>query len=422
MIEQIFIRKYKILENLKFDFANHHVLICGSNGLGKSSTLEFIQIALGNTNIIPPNADGSGEVFVNKHGHKYHLKVEIKDGKSKVTITGEDNLSNSTRGALAGIFGAVSLDVNHFIELSKTEKGRKEQVEIFKAMLPKETQDELRKFENNVATLYSERTELGRDIKKKDTEVRANPLNHLIDKELDKFHPVDVSATMAELKGIQDHNAKITRAIDKKAAIDTEVTQAEAKVEELKKQLLAAETALNDVKMRQAEGKGWLAMAENQIKPTDHLEKLINSATEANKNFENAQKLKADKKLLAEMINDQENYTIRIETERQLIQDTIKDIAGGIIPGVSYNEEGLIWNGRLVHPNTHSTGEQLEFAMLLKMAENKDLGVLFLEHTESIDEERMNRIIEISDAHGWQVLGEEVRKRQGEITFEIIGK
>jgi DNA repair exonuclease SbcCD ATPase subunit len=422
MIETVKIKKYKILENIEHDFSNHHVLICGQNGLGKSSVLQFIMIALGNNDIIPPGVDGSGEVWVNKHGHQYHLKVKIENGKSKVTITGEDNLSNSTRGALASVFGAVNLDVNHFIELSKTEKGRKEQVEVFKSMLPKETQEELRKIETHINNLYTERTELGRDIKKKDLEIKANPLNHLIDKELDKFQPVDVSASLAELKAAQEHNKQFERAVDKKTQIDEEVYQAQSMVNKLRVQLAEAEAHLKAKEISQMKGQDWLDDTKNKPKQVSHLEEKINSAQKINSDYENAQKLKADKKLFAEMVNDQENYTIRIETGRQSVQDAIKDIASEIAPGVSYSEEGLTWNGRLVHPNTHSTGEQLEMAMLLKMAENPDLEVLFLEHTESIDEDRMKRIIEIADSKGWQVLGEQVMKKQDHITFEIIGE
>lgn len=421
-VEIVKIKRFTVLKDFAHDFKNRNWLITGANGLGKSSILNFIRIALGDTDIIPPGSEGSGEVFVNKQGQTYHLKVDIKGGKSKIIITGEDGLSDTRKGMLAQIMGATSLNVTEFIELSKSEKGRKEQVEIFKSMLPKEVQDELMRLEANVKAAFEERTELARDVKRKETEIKTNPVDYLVPKELEKLKEVDVTATMTEMKTIQEANVKIKEVKDRMDVRQSEMVSQQVQIEKMKKELSELEDALKSNLNKQGDAIIWINKTENQIKSTSEYEELIKTATETNETFRNAQKIKTDRGLLTKMVADHENYTIRIETGRQAIQDAIKDMSGDLVPGVSYNEEGLTWNGLLIHPNTHSTGEQLELAMKLKMCENPDLQVMFLEHTESIDQDRMNRILEIAKDNHWQIIGEEVRRNQKEMVFEIIGE
>jgi len=422
MIEKVHIKQYTVLKDFKLDINNRSMLICGKNGIGKSSVLKFIQIALGASNLIPPGANGEGEVYTNKEGKKYQFDVKIKNGKSKVTVKGPDGLSDSRKGTLASIVGAVDLNVTEFIELSKSEKGRKKQVEIFKSMLPEDVREELARLEENVKVAYEERTELSKDVKKHEVKIKANPLNHLMDKELDKFEKVDISATMTEMQALQKHNASVEQVKERMESRKDTIATHEKRIEDIKAELERVEKDLKEEENKQAEATKWLSKPENKVKPLDKHEEIIKNATSTNENYKYAQDIKADKKLLAEMVNDHENYTIRIETGRQAIQDAIKDMAGDLVPGVTYNNEGLIWNDLLVHPDTHSTGEQLELAMKLKMAENPDLQVLFLEHTESLDDDRMNRMLDVAKKEGWQILGEEVRKRQKDMTFELIGE
>ena len=421
-IETVHVKKFTVLQDLTHDFAGHHTLICGKNAIGKSSLIKFLRIALGETDCIPPGIDIDGEVYTNKEGKEYVFSVKMDKGKPKVTVKGPDGMSDSRKGVLAMITGAMNLNIPEFIELSRTEKGRKTQVEIFKSFFPKEIIDGIDKMEAHVKTLYDERTQLSKDVKAKDLEVRTNPLNHLIDKELDKFKQVDVSATLNELKAAQQHNAIGVRADIKKAQIDAEVIAAEANVEKARKALADAEGVHQAKRTDQLKGAEWLSAPENQPKATGHLEELINSATKTNEDYKNAQKLKVDKELLGTMVTEQENYTIRIESSREEISKTIKDMTTDLVPGLEFNETGLIYNGIPVHPDTHSTSERIKLGLRIKIAQNQDLGVLFLESLESVDEDGMKAILEIANEFNMQVIGEEVRRNTKEMVFEIIGE
>lgn len=413
MIEQIKIKEFTVLKNFEYDFSGRNVLICGKNAIGKSSIMKFIRVARGEQEIIPPNAKGEGEVWETKNGEKYYFKVKIENGKSKVTVTGPDGMSSSQKGVIANLMGAQEFNINEFVEMSKTEKGRKQQVEIFKSFLPEDVRKEIERLEENVRVAFEERTQLNREIKTKDTEVKANPMNILLPKQLDAIKPVDVSATMTELKAIQDANAKVQKVLDNKVARAEEIVAETEAIRALQEKL--------DAKIKlQADAEEWLV--KNKLQSTTEKEEIIRNATKANTDFANAEKLKKDKELLEKMVSESEDYTAKIGSQRQAIQDAIKDMSGDFVPGLTFDETGLIWNDVPVHSDTHSTSERIELGILMKIAENPENDVLFIEHTESIDEDRWKNILQIAKKHGLQVIAEEVRKNQKEMTLELIAE
>ncbi len=81
----------------------------------------------------------------------------------------------------------------------------------------------------------------------------------------------------------------------------------------------------------------------------------------------------------------------------------------------------LTYKGIPVSPDSLSTSEIIELGVRLKMAENPELGILFLEHGESLGKERMKVILDICKKNNFQVILEEVRRGQEKLTIEIIG-
>ena len=82
-----------------------------------------------------------------KEEGNYIFQVKFKNNKPVVTITAPDGNKDNRKSALAGVVGAIDFDINKFVSLSDSRKGRKEQVEIFKSLLPKEVTDELERYE-----------------------------------------------------------------------------------------------------------------------------------------------------------------------------------------------------------------------------------------------------------------------------------
>lgn len=407
MIQEIKINRFTVLRDLQHDFAGKSVLVCGKNALGKSSLLKFCRIALGETDCIAPGIEIDGELVKTFDGKEYKFSVKMDHGKPKVTVTGPDGMSDSRKGVIANITGALNFDITEFVTMSKTEKGRKEQVELFKSFFPKEMIEFIDKMEANGKVAFDDRTQLNNDVKAKEFEVNTNPLNSYMDKALDEFKEVDISATMEDLKTLQAHNKKVQDIIDRKVS-------REAQIADLKAQIATIEKLVDDANT-------YLSQPANKIQDTVKYEEIIKNATKSNKDYADAQKLKKDRALLETMKAEAENATINIESQREAIKQHIKEMTTDMVPGLTFDENGLVYNGLLVHPDTHSTSQRIKLGMLMKIAQNKDIGVLFLENLESVDEDGLKAIMELAEEAGMQVIGEEVRRGQSEMTFEIIG-
>ena len=413
MIHTVRINRFTVLHDFQHDFEGKHVLICGKNGIGKSSIQKFIRIALGEKDCIAPGVEIEGEVYKNHLGKEYKFSVKMDKGKPKVTVTGPDGMSDSRVGVIASITGAMNFNITEFIEMSKSDKGRKTQVEIFKSFFPKEIIDGIEKMEENVRVAFEDRTQLNKDIKLKDTEVKTNPMDIHMDKTLDTFKEVDISGAMAELKTLQKTNTQIEQVRANYENRAQEIYAEQLAIDELQKKLDAK-------KKLQEQADEWLK--NNKIQNTDGLESTIQNATKSNQEFQNAQKLKKDRALLAKMVDESETATVNIESQREAIRIAIKDMTTDLVPGLTFNENGLVYNDLPVHPDTHSTSERIKLGMRMKIAQNQEIGVLFLENLESVDEDGMKMIMELADEIGMQIIGEEVRRGEKDMVFEIIGE
>jgi len=241
--ERIKIEKFKAVENLEEQINGKNILLIGDNGVGKSSVIQFIEIALGKQSNVPPNAEGKGEVVFLKDGQEVTVKLDFRDGKPYIKVSGKGISIDNKKSAIAELFGAIDFDIDEFVDLSKTKAGRKEQVEIFKKFLPLEVQNDLKTFEANVQNHFNERAEVNKEVKRYEAIISANEMNSLLDTELAKFTESDSAALMAELQKIQADNAKIDKVIEglqKRneaiSSIDTQITDLEAKIAGLKLQ------------------------------------------------------------------------------------------------------------------------------------------------------------------------------------------
>lgn len=283
-IQKVKIKDFKIIKDLEKEINGSNILLIGDNGVGKSSFIQFIEIALGKTTNIPPNALGSGEVIVDKDGKQYTFQVKFKDSKPIVTIISPDGLKDTRKGVLGTLVGAMEFDIDEFVELSKTVAGRKKQIQIFKSFLPTETQSELEKFEINVKAKFDERTELNRLIKTTEVEINGH---EFINEITLKLESVDLKDVYAKLKVISEDNKKIndvqSRQNERLISIDKDeetILNLEKQISDLmtKKESVKKEIETNKVKNKDAEK--WLK--ENPEKDAKVLEKSIETATETN--------------------------------------------------------------------------------------------------------------------------------------------
>lgn len=413
-IQQVKIKDFKAITDLEEDIAGNNIFVLGENGVGKSSFIQFIEIALGKTTDIPPNAHGSGVVIADKDGNQITFTVNFKAGKPVITVE-SDGLKDNRKSALAGLVGAMDFDVDAFAEMSKTAKGRKDQVEIFKSFLPAETREEIKKYEVHVQALFDERTELGRHIRETKAIVDAHPLRN--EMTLNKFKAVDTKVLMDQLKMLQETNAKLQAGIAKKNEIAKIIEANKEKLSKLKEELVTLEAATESLIEREKAATDWIF--ENKLVDTSEVQQQIEQASEINTKASQATDLISKRSFLTKMEEENEDLTVRINTERQSIQDAIKDMVSPV-EGLSYTEDQLLYKGIPVSPDSLSTSEIMELGVKLKMAENPELGILFIQRGESLGKDRLKNIIDLANKNNWQVIMEQVERGTEKLRFEII--
>lgn len=413
---QVVIKDFKTLKNLKADINGCNVFLRGKNGLGKSSFMDFIEIALGKTSIVPPNTNVEGQILVDKDGiqYKFSVRLDTKTKKPIVTVTLPDGNSHSTKSMIAGIVGVNTFDVDKFVNLSTTEAGRKQQVEEFKKFLDDETREFLAKYEASVKHNFDQRTEVNRDIKKLEGSINLHPMvNHI--HELKKFTETKTEKVLEDLKAAQSHNDKVRKVVSNIEERNKKIDAANEEIAELESKINALKMDVQSNEDLNIQANEWLKT--NTIKPTEELEKKLTDAGKDNTDYANAQNLMKELDSLNALRKQSEGLTETIETEREMIKNAIRDMEGPI-QGLTFDEDQLLYNGTPVHPNGLSKSEIKKLGIRLKIAENPDLP-LFIHEAECMDEDSLREIQDLAEECGLQMFAEEVQRGVAELQIEI---
>lgn len=417
-IKTIHIDKLKKLENFSADIEGKNIYLCGENEVGKSTVIQSIKIAAGIDTNIPPGIEGKGHIIGTKDDGDYTFEWKVKDGKSVVRVTDPNGMRDDRKQTLKAITSAVSFDIEEFVKLSESKAGKKEQVERLKSFLDAELIETLDKMERNAEALYNERTEANKDLAKQKALVSSSPLAALRDSDLEKIKPVDTSSLLEELNKATEFNSKISSIKEKLDAKKQELSNKAVRIEELKKELAELIEQTDVLTSQISDGERWL-LGKTPIS-TDHLNEQIKNSSEANKKAMDAEKLLKDRKLLAQIESDVESLTIRVETSRQLISDTIKDMCDSILPGLMFDEEGLVYEGLPVEFGSMAESSIMILGAKMFMAKNKEFGVLMLENTNLIGQKKWDALLDWCESENIQVIAEEVVRGQDELTVVEI--
>lgn len=421
-IQRVVIKDFKVLKDVDASLEGYNLLLMGDNGVGKTSFIQFIEIALGRQKNIPAEAQGEGMVITNHKGEEWVFFVRFKDGKPIVTVQSPQGLKDTRKSAIREVVGAVDFDVEEFVDFSRTESGRRKQVEIVKGYLPEDIQKELQKIENHVKACFEDRTELGRELKSLNERIKAHPLYD--GRDLDKIEEINVEDLMDQIKDIQESNKKIEMVVQANQERRSSISRHRARREEIKAEInrlnqedMELEALINEKDNVSTRADGWITV--NPQKDTSSLEDQISQATRLNKEYLQAQELKnllEKREQTDEQVGD---LTARIDSERQLLQDTIRQMDALPIDGVSFNEDMLMWHDIPVHPDNLATSEIMELGIHLKIAENPDLPI-FIQRGESLGSQRLQSILDFAERTGHQVIMEQVHRGEERLTLEIM--
>lgn len=415
-IVKVQINDFKNLKDFEADINGQNIILLGDNEVGKTSFLQFIEIALGNQKVIPPNINGSGEIITEMNGKEVKFKLDLVDGKPIIKVRGEGISIDNKKGAIAELVGAVEFDIDNFVNLSKTTAGRKQQVDEFKKFLDIDTINILNKCEANVKNHYEERTNINRDIKNLEGAIKLSPMyNH--QHELDKFITIDVTDVMSKLKDAQDNNSKISKVKTECETVNSNIEKARKEISELQAKIDAynAEIDLGIEKINKS-NEWFKTHKEIDISPFNE---IINSASEKNKKASDADKLRFDMKKLNDLKELSGEKTVLIESEKECIQQAIRDMDSPV-NGLSFDEEQLLYNGIPVNPDSLSTSTIGELGVKLKRAENPGLPIL-LRCGESWGAKRIQWLKDLSANQDFQIIMEKVDTSKDKLTIEIMG-
>lgn len=413
-IETIKVKDFKVLKNFEAEIKGHNVFLVGDNGVGKSSILQFLRIALGDQSNIPPNATGEGVVIASKDGGNYTFKVKFKDGKPVVEVTSPDGLKDSRKGTLAALTGAIGFDIDEFVSLSKTAAGQKKQVEIYKSFLDQEIIAEIDTLQAKVKSLEIDRTETGREEKRLKAVIESHPLRNEI--ELTKFKEVDTATLLESLNAANKKNETIKEGKAKVDAKKLDVANYEAQIAELEEQLEILKSRKIDAQGSIVKGEIWLK--EHTPIDTTDIQQQIENASETNKKAAQAAQLIKDREAHAKAAEEYGEATANIQSQKEEIAMFIKEMAVPV-DGLQFDDDMLIYKGVPVSEASLSTSEIMELGLLMKVAENKGLGILFLERGESLGAQRLKDIQEMAAKNNMQLIIEQVERGAG-LHIEIM--
>jgi recombinational DNA repair ATPase RecF len=426
-IKQIKIEKFKKLENFEFNPDGKNYFITGENSIGKSSLMQFLEIATGIDTNIPENLVGKGVVIGTKEDGEYEFKVKIKDGKAVIQVQSPDGLKDDRKANLKAVTHAIGFDIMEFVKLSESKAGQKKQVEIYKSFLDSEIIEQIERLKKDVEISYNDRTEANKELIRLKSVVDSHRYARLDNGELEKLKPVDTSALMSEQEKISAHNKTIgefvVRLEGKKEELVTSQKAAadiEKQIEELQKKLKEKQAEIELEKGKIKTGEEYLAA--NPLKDVTAISEQIKNASQTNQDASDAAELIKQRGLYAKVQTEWEALEITVNTKRQSITDAIRDMDSPV-PGLSFNEDSLLYNDLPVEFGSLSESEIMLLGMKMFIARNKEYGIVYLENSNLIGQKRWSELLELVKENDLQLFAEEVVRGQDDlIMVEIEGK
>lgn len=413
-IQKVIIKNFKLIKDLDQDFQGKSLFIIGDNGIGKSTFLQAIQIALGSKNIPPlPITHGEDsayvEVITGENGEQYKFTAKFKPGaKPIIEVTTPDGARDKNKTVIGNIVGQIDFDLIGFVDGAKTAEGRKKQVALFQSFCDPDIIEELRKIALKIANHEEERTEIGQHVKSNQgfiDEAGITPGDFV--KYADKMDH-DILQT--------DYNDAIAlnKKIDDQAELSTARKQRELEIERQIDRLQKEATGIVDTEKRYVE---WAK--ENTTVDTEPLNDKMKEAIDHNEMHAKVAVFKGKEEKVKSLKEEYGEKTALIESEREAYDNAVKDM-GTPVEGLTFDQDQLYYNGNPLDSNTLSTSEMMHLGIQIRIAKDPGIKVLFIERGESIGEQRLKDIQLMAKKNGYQILMEEVQRGTKEMTFKFM--
>jgi DNA repair exonuclease SbcCD ATPase subunit len=362
------------------------VQISGANGSGKSSILRALECALAGKEAVPadPVRHGADEAeIVVDLGEIVVRRVIRPDRSTSLEVKSADGFrASSPQKLLEGLFGKL-LDPVAFSRMAP-----KAQRELLADMVGlSEMLDSLWRADE---ADREARRDVNRDLKAAQARLAAAP-------EVAAVEPVDVSATLGEIRAAREHNADVDRQTadlaNRRSEIERGGKEAAHHRAEAARLLDLAERIEAAIEKHKAAADAITVPAPVDLTP---LEQRLQDAESINAQARAYADREALAKEVAEFTAESQQFTDRL-TQREAERRAVIEAAALPIDGLGFGDECITYNG--VPFDQASTAEQLRISAAIAMAMNPKLRVLIVREGSLLDETSLRMLSEMAEAN-----------------------
>jgi hypothetical protein len=408
------------LVSLELDKDKNVVEIYGKNKQGKTAVLLAIMAAFCGKSSIPKEMIREGQT-------KGHVKIETtdyfvtlafnKENKNPISLKVESKVLNCTvtppQKKLNEIIQDTSLQVLNFITADV-----KKQREILLSVVNIEIN--LDEIAVKKQAIFNKRTEIGRDLKKKQGELagialpddwEALPEKEIILLELTKKY-------QAATEKINNNNSKKRQLVEAEKTLHVD----DEKIAALNTQISNLKSQLQYAVDRKAEHKKDQERLKKEVSQLEYPDLAIiqwemDEVENTNKSIRLVQKHKEVGVEVADLDKNYNAETKKLDDLEQTKQDALKK-ANFPIEGLSINESDIIYNNFPI--NQASTSEEIDIAFAILHAKNPEARFALLDGGESLDNDGMQHLVKKAHEYGIKVLMTRVAETSAEGTQAIL--
>lgn len=463
------------IEQLELD--GKSVELTGSNGVGKSSVLDAIRLALTNNSkrkYVVKNGKTEGRIFVKLDDGTSIDRKKRTDKSDYKSIKDENgNEINSPEAFLRDIFTPLQLEPVEFLSMNEQEQNRillnliefnKDKKEFIKEKFGEEINwvnyDEsileiLNQIQAKEGKYYQDREEINRNARNA-LAIAADIAKDIPENyDINKWRNYTLSDKYEELNKNKDFNAKIDKSIAYKEDYENKIKQIETVENNTLLQIEADKTTEKNkitteilglksrIELLQKELENVDMKYENVISETKSqtiaekakLDENIKVANEwASKEKINTEILENELKIAEEMKGHINEYDRMIEMQQNA--ENLKNVSEGLtnkielartLPGEILKEVNIpvknltvengipLVNGLPV--GNLSEGEKLQLCVDVTLSDNNNLKLILIDGTEKLSEENRKKLYEICKEKGLTVIA---TRTTNEDTLNII--
>lgn len=393
-VESLIIKNFKAIKDEQIEINGKNVYVMSKNGKGKSSFIDSVFKLLTNKNLPPEplNKDADlGMIEINMGD--YIAGCKITDQKMDLYVQTAEGVkvNKAPRTFLDEKVGVIDFDINKFLKDPASKQI--EQIKKFAGI-------DFTKLDQEYKEVFAKRTDS--NSRKKDLTAKLKPYDKT------KVQKIDLTKLNEDLTKAREQNKDYNDVKIRKQDREKRIVEIDKLIKELTDEK-------NDLSNKINLAQTWLS--ENDEIPIDLMEQEFENAIKHNEEvLENQKMFEIDQELNAEIItNDLLNKRLdEIAAEKERIIKASKMP----VPGLSFNDEGLLYNGLPLDTNQINTAELIIIGLQLNLALIKDVRIARFD-ASLLDYENIQRVEDWAKENDLQLFVEIVDRDADSLRIEV---